>query len=725
VSQKQLIAAWEKALGAAGDPLASELEFGHLAERLAMVTLAGLSPTADADAAGQRLGRMLVGAHLTAPRALAQAVMTLAGYQSQLADLQRHKMIQLQGGLATGHAQAVQRLLLNQQESIHQASAAARDDVAQALSESEARWRTLVDQAPVGIAIGDVEGNVLEANSALQRMLGYSLEEMRGIRIEEFTHPDDGNEVWQDYADLVAGRREEFRSEKRYLRKNGDALWTNLSVSLIRAPDGEPAFQVAVMEDITDRRTLQEKLRHEATHDPLTGLPNRVLFLQRLDRAIADPALGDRVAVLFVDLDGFKFVNDSRGHIVGDRVLIAVAERLAEAAGRGGALVARLAGDEFVALLTGSCADPTPVEVADDLLAALRQPLKVTGQLPVQVGASIGVVELAATGANSAEIMQAADLALHAAKEAGRGRVVEHDPQRKAGQLTRFQLAMQLPGLVERGELALVYQPLIRLDGGAVHSVEALLRWNHPTMGSLSPDLFIRIAEENAAILPVGRWVLDRACADLALSDWPAVNVNVSVRQLYSPGLVDDVRRALEVSGLEPAQLRVEITESVVMNLEDPQPVAVLDSLTELGVRLVMDDFGTGYSNLAALRRLPWHELKLASTFLQGIRSGRSWSPTDRRILATLVDLAHSLDLLVTAEGVETAEQDAQVRQIGCDVAQGWYYATPEPWSAPQSPRRTNHPPAPSTAPTSVVRSGRPHPGGPDTAPMGIARIRR
>ncbi|MBT0773696.1 EAL domain-containing protein [Kineosporia sp. J2-2] len=711
MTQKRLIADWEQALRESGDPLASEHDFAHLAERLSSVTLAGLTPTADADKAGRRLGRLLVDAHLTAPNAIGQAMTVLARYAPDVGDLHREQqLVRMQGGLAAGHAAAVQRLLLAQQEAIHQASTAARDDVARALSESEARWRTLVDQAPVGIAIGDIEGNVLEANSSLQRMFGYSLEEMRGIRVQEFTHPDDTEDIWEQYADLVAGRLEEFRTEKRYVRKDGEVVWTNLSVTLIRDPDGEPAFQVAVMEDITDRRLLQEKLRHEATHDPLTGLPNRVLFLQRLDRAVADPGPDERIAVLFIDLDGFKFVNDSRGHIVGDRVLMAVAERLTEGARPSGALVARLAGDEFVALLSSGLSEATPMRVAEDLLAALKQPLKVTGQLPVQVGASIGVVELAAAGANSAEIMQAADLALHAAKEAGKGRVVEHDPQRRAGQLTRFQVAMQLPGLVERGELALVYQPLVRLDDGEVHSVEALLRWNHPHMGSLSPDMFIRIAEENAAILPIGRWVLDRACADLAASAWPAVNINVSVRQLYSPQFVDDVRRALDLAELDPSMLRVEITESVVMNLDDPEPVAVLDTLTGLGARLVMDDFGTGYSNLAALRRLPWDELKLAGAFLESTRGGRPWNPTDQRILSTLVDLAHSIDLLVTAEGVETAEQDEQVRAIGCDVGQGWYYARAEAFtpSTPARPgpgarRRTS----PDTAPIPKIQSPR------------------
>jgi EAL domain-containing protein (putative c-di-GMP-specific phosphodiesterase class I) len=238
---------------------------------------------------------------------------------------------------------------------------------------------------------------------------------------------------------------------------------------------------------------------------------------------------------------------------------------------------------------------------------------------------------------------------------------------------------MNLPGLVERGELGLVYQPLIRLDTGQVHTVEALLRWNHPQLGSLSPDVFVGIAEENAAIVPIWKWVLDRACTDLAASPWPGVNINVSVRQLYSPTFLDDVRRALDAFQLPASMLRVEITESVIINVDDPEPVEVLHALAGLGVRLVMDDFGTGYSNLAALRRLPLHELKLAGTFLQGVGPGQMVTPADYKILSMVVDLAHTLGLIVTAEGVETAAQDEQVRAIGCDIGQGWFYAAASP----------------------------------------------
>jgi diguanylate cyclase (GGDEF)-like protein/PAS domain S-box-containing protein len=675
VADPALILAWDQALTSAGVPLCAGAEPGKLSERLAEVC--GIVPTSAlaAERMGAELARILVEAQAVAPAVIWHAVLLVGRLP-----LEPWVVARIQSALSFGHATDTQRRLLAQQEAIHQAAIVARDRVAVALRESEARFRALFGQAPVGIGIGDTSGRILDANDALQRMFGYSLAEFQDRRVEDFMHQDDATQVWQDYAALVAGDLDEFRTEKRYLHKDGHIVWTNLSVSLVRGADDEPVFQVAVMEDVTERHQLQEQLLHEATHDSLTGLPNRALFLQQLDAAIANPEAGGQIAVLFLDLDGFKFVNDSRGHLVGDRVLTAVARRLAKTAAKHTALLARLAGDEFVVLLTGQAGRLH--QVAEDLLAALASPIQLDDRQSVHVRASAGVVELPVLDANADELLRAADLALHAAKEDGRGQVVAHDPRRTAHQLTNFTIAMNLPGVVERGELALAYQPLVRLDDGGLHSVEALLRWNHPQLGELSPDLFIRLAEENSAIIPIGRWVLDQACLDLAGSTWPTVNINASVRQLYSPTFVEDIRRALDRNQLVPEQLRIEITESVIMHDTDPGPLASLRVLADAGVRIVMDDFGTGYSNLAALRRFPLHELKLAGTFLKGLGTEREVDAVDLKILATLVDLAHSLGLVVTAEGVETSAQDERVRTIGCDIGQGWYYgsAAPLPW---------------------------------------------
>jgi diguanylate cyclase (GGDEF)-like protein/PAS domain S-box-containing protein len=665
--------AWSQALTAAGirsDVRGRAGDSEPLPHRLAGVSRVCPDSAPAAEQMGAALAALLIEADATAPAVVRHAVLLVGRLP-----MEESLTARVQAALAAGHAVAVQERLLAQQEAIHRAAITARDRAEEALRESEARFRGLFGQAPVGIGIGDTDGRILEVNEELQRMFGYSLAEFRDRRVEDFMHEDDAAQIWQDYAALVAGELDEFRTEKRYRHKDGHIVWTNLSVSLVRGAGDRPIFQVAVMEDVTEQHRLQERLQHEATHDSLTGLPNRALFLHRLDSALTHPRPEARVAVLFLDLDGFKFVNDSRGHLVGDRVLTAVAGRLAEAADKHGAFLARLAGDEFVVLVTPP-ADRLD-QVAKDLVTALDAPVELDDLQAVRVQASVGVVELAVGDTTAGELLRAADLALHAAKAEGRGRVVLHDPSRTARQLTSFTIAMDLPGVVERGELALAYQPLVRLRDGGLHGVEALLRWNHPQLGELSPDLFVRMAEESSAIIPIGRWVLRRACTDLVAGYWPTVNINASVRQLYSPTFITDVRQALEREGLRPDQLRIEITESVIMQEGDAGPIRALGALADLGVRIVMDDFGTGYSNLAALRRVPLHELKLAGTFIKGTDPERGPDPVDLTILTTLVELAHTLGLVVTAEGVETAEQDARVRAIGCDVAQGWFYDRP------------------------------------------------
>lgn len=720
-----LAAAWEHVLAAGGGPALLPTRLRDLALELARTTRAALAPGSDpntddpntgdpntgdagtddpnaddagtdaaagpagppdrAAGAGRQVGRLLVRAHRTRPADLEQVLRMLG---THLSDADPAALARFVGALAGAHSDGVRSILLDQQEAIHQAAVAARDDAERALRDSEARFRALFTDAAVGIGIGDMQGRILEVNEAFQRMLGYTEQEFLRRPVTSLVHPSDDGRTWRDYADLVAGTIDAFRAEKPYQHKDGHAVWTHLTVSLVRDRAGRPLFQVAVVEDITDRRRLQSELLHAATHDALTGLPNRTMFLQQLEAAIHDADPAGWVAVLFVDLDSFKVVNDSRGHVVGDQVLVTVAQRLSVVSERHGALLARLAGDEFVVLAAGDADSVAPTRLADDLLVALEPPVAVRGQQPVHVGASVGVVELPVVGADAEELLRAADLALHAAKESGKGQVVRHDPSRTARQLSRFRIASELPGALDRGELYLVYQPLIVLGSGALHGVEALLRWNHPQLGRITPQLFVPIAEETPVITTIGRWVMEQACRDLLAGDWPAVNVNISVRQLYSPTIVDDVRRLLGEAGMAPDRLRVEVTESVIMHAEAPEPIGVLKQLARLGVRIVMDDFGTGYNNFAVLRRVPLHEIKLAGTFLEGMDPERPPDRTDTQILTTLVELAHALGLVVTAEGVETAEQDRRVRAIGCDIAQGRFYARPAPAPAPAPGRQ-------------------------------------
>ena len=426
-------------------------------------------------------------------------------------------------------------------------------------------------------------------------------------------------------------------------------------------------------------RESEARFRYQATHDSLTDLPNRSLFTERLASAMNRPGWhGRRLGVIFLDLDRFKVVNDTLGHQLGDQLLIQVAARLREAAGEH--LVARLGGDEFVILVEATSGVDEVVRVAEAALAAVRRPINVE-EHEITVTASGGIVERPTSATTPGDLMRAADITLHWAKSAGRARSMIFDPERNKRELARYALSAAMPAALERGEFYLDYQPLASLGDGSVLGVEALVRWRHPDLGVLRPDSFIGLAEETGLIVRLGEWVMAEACREAG--NWsgpdgrsPFISVNLAVRQVHAAGLVDQVRALLERTGLPPQRLQLEITESTMMS-SAAEPVHALRVLADLGVRIAIDDFGTGYSNLAYLRHLPVNELKLAGSFVTGL--GNGGSGTDERILASLVSLAHALDLTVTAEGVETALQAERLRAIGCDAGQGWHFGRPAP----------------------------------------------
>ncbi|MGL5859101.1 MAG: putative bifunctional diguanylate cyclase/phosphodiesterase [Angustibacter sp.] len=592
--------------------------------------------------------------------------------------LVRSRVAHVQGAVASGHADALLEVVLVEQEQIRRADLLARERAEQALRASESRFRSVFTDAAVGIGVGDLTGRILDVNPALIAMLGYRLEEFQERSVIDFMHPEDAQESWADHRDLVEGRRETLRTQKRFFRADGSTIWTDLTVSLIRSDDGRTWHQMAIVEDVTDRRRLQDQLAHEASHDPLTGLPNRTLFLQQLTAALSDTRPGAGVALCFLDLDSFKVINDSLGHLVGDRLLETIAHRLA-ACLAGSGMVARMGGDEFVALIRW-LDDPAPLELlTGQLLEAVAQPIPLEGH-QLTVSASIGVAQAPAGQASATDLIRAADITLQRAKLEGKGRVVFHDPQRGATQVTLYTLAATLPGALDRGEFGLRYQPLVDLRQDRLNAVEVLLRWHHPRFGVLTPDRFIELAEETGAILPLGRWILRQACAEAVRLDLPPdlrLSVNIAVRQLQQPGFVRDVLDTLRETGLPPGRLQLEITESAVMAAEAEGPLAALRELVELGVRIAVDDFGTGYSNFAYLRRLPVHDLKLAGAFLDGLGASGPPDPAAVHLVTTMIDLAHGLGISVTAEGVETASQAQLLKALNCDTAQGWYCGPP------------------------------------------------
>jgi diguanylate cyclase (GGDEF)-like protein/PAS domain S-box-containing protein len=590
------------------------------------------------------------------------------------AELLQERVLSVAATLAQGFADATREQALAAQEEMQRAALAAVRSAELDRRTSEARFGALFAQAAVGIGLLSMSGRVIDANAAWATMMGYEVAEMRGLPIAELVSPGGSRPAMRRLGEVLSGIRDHFRLEITHDNRNGARLYLDLSVSKVQSGDGDPDFLVGVAVDITERKRLENRLWQESRHDPLTDLPNRTLFFEHLDALLTLLRPERPVGICYIDLDGFKSINDGLGHGVGDRVLIRVAERLSSAVTAPGSLLARLGGDEFGVLIDGG----DPGEQASLILAALKEPITIDGR-ELTVSASVGVVDTASAGMEAAALMRAADITLYQAKDRGRGRWERHDPERNADQVTRHTLATEMSAALTRGEFFLEYQPLVSLRDGTIRRVEALVRWQHPRLGLLQPDEFIAMAEENGHIVALGRWVLRTASE--AACEWnrrfPAakvgVNVNVAVGQLHDPQLSEHVCSTLAETGLPPHLLYLELTESAVLG-EAPGPVDVLTRLAAAGVRLVIDDFGTGYSNLLHLSRLPASELKIAGSFLQASPTG---DLANDKILPAIISLAHSLGLTVTAEGVESAAQADRLRELNCDTAQGWHFGCP------------------------------------------------
>ncbi|MFD8970376.1 putative bifunctional diguanylate cyclase/phosphodiesterase [Streptomyces sp. NPDC059568] len=576
-------------------------------------------------------------------------------------------------------------------------------------------YRAAFHAAQLAMAVLDNEGTVISANDALAALLGTQRAALFDQSAADLVDLASDGRTWHAYRAVLDSRRAHFRCTRRLKHSDGRTLWAEVTV----APVPESSTALLSIADISDRRELQARLRHLQMHDPVTRLPNRTLFFERLTSALETSAAagygggtsgtydagayargpygdarGDgrtgRIGLCYLDLDGFKAVNDTLGHRTGDRLLAAVATRLTECADQdgytrsGGHLVARLGGDEFAILVEDSIGTEQLADLARSVLTALQRPFDLAGQR-LSVSASIGVVERAAEGTTPTGLMQAADTTLYWAKADGKARWTLFDPERNAHRMTRQALTSRLRPAVEREEFVLQYQPLVGMADGVVRGVEALVRWNHPQFGTLAPNRFIGIAEEDGSIVQLGRWVLRTACRQAR--QWQLghpharplfVSVNVAVRQVWDSDLVADVAEILAETGLAPHLLQLELTESAVMGSAG-RPLQALQALSDMGVRIAIDDFGTGYSNLAYLSRLPVSVLKLDGSFVRGFRydEGVHPNPADETIVEALVQLAHRLGLTVTAECVETSGQAARLQRIGCDTGQGWLFSRP------------------------------------------------
>lgn len=529
-----------------------------------------------------------------------------------------------------------------------------------------------------GIVIADAVASdmpIVYVNAAFERMTGYAAAEVVGQNCRFLQ----GTEAAQEGVQTMRGALKERRACEvilRNYRKDGSLFWNNLRLAPVVGANGQVTHFVGSQTDVTERIRAEQELAHRATHDGLTGLPNRGLLEDRLQHAIAQASRGDgRIGVAFVDLDNFKMFNDSIGHTAGDTVLKTIGDRLRTCL-RSGDTVARLGGDEFVIVVEQLEDDAMLRDVGQRVLSAVAQPIVLNGQA-YEVGCSVGTAVYPRDGTTPGSLIQHADFAMYKAKEDGRGVLRIYEPKLDARHADRLNLEVALRQALARKEFVLHYQPKCNTASGRVCGAEALVRWHHPERGLVPPLQFIELAEQTGVIVPLGEWVLEEACREshrlreAGLSDF-AIAVNVSAIQFKQANFMAMIRRILAETGLSTAGLSLEITESVMMS--DPETfTATLRDLKALGVKVALDDFGTGYSSLSYLKRFPIDQVKIDRAFVRDITSDAA----DAAISSAIIAMAHSLDMSVVAEGVENAEQVAYLRGRGCDELQGYYLSRP------------------------------------------------
>lgn len=553
------------------------------------------------------------------------------------------------------------------------------EEKSEALQESEGRFRSAFDYAPIGIGLLTSSGKWLKVNHALTEILGYTEADFLEMDFQSITLPEDLGLTLVKVHELLAGKIQNCQMEQRYVHKTGRTVWTSWSVSAASDTDSGQPNLIFQIQDITDKKIAQEKLEHDATHDALTGLPNRSLFMSRLSSALekAHSTKNYRVSVLFIDLDRFKIVNDSLGHLIGDQLLKSISERLREGL-RPSDLVARLGGDEFTILVEGTYDEREVTRIAERIQQKFGIPFELSGH-EVYSSASIGILHASENHLTAQDMMRDADTAMYQAKRAGKARhaIFDEEMHRAAREVLR--LETDLRRAVERNEFTVQYQPIYNLTTMDVEYIEALARWNHPTLGPISPGKFIPLAEEIGVIDRVCEQILRKVCVEIgSLNDRRrpdgnyGVGVNLSCRQFAQPGLVESICGILDETAFSAKNLKLEITESVFFEYPE-RAVDMLNKLRGLGVDIHIDDFGTGYSNLSYLMKLPISTLKIDRSFVSIVDDDGS----NDKIVEAIIDLATNLGLRVIAEGIETVGQLERLRALKCEAGQGYYLAKP------------------------------------------------
>ncbi len=580
------------------------------------------------------------------------------------------------GGLLPNSEQRTVLELFASQAAVAIAESRARDRAEARRWEAEHRWQVTFERSPIGAAIVGQDGELLQVNESLVGMLGYRREELLRLRLSQLTHPDDVDEGTALFNELLDGTRDSYENQKRLVHADGHVVFGLLHVGVIRNSAGAIQSIVAQINDVTQRKQAEDRLAHRAMHDSLTELPNRTL-LEELLAGYLDA--GRPAGVLYCDLDRFKIVNDSLGHEAGDELLLVLSHRLRDAL-PAGVTLGRVGGDEFVVLAPDEDDPRRLYALAQRMTTALEQPLVIRGHLHT-ASLSIGITVGGAGYDHPDEVLREADLALLRAKRRGRARIEMYDPtQDKPVTVHELELEHSLrSALAENRGLVPYFQPIVGLLDNVAVGYEALVRWEHAEQGLLDPDAFLPMAEQTGLIVPLGWWMLATCCkaaGDARLTGGSAqwVAVNASGSQLGRGQLVPEIRRGLELGGLSPERLHLEITESALVEAS-PAAIREVHEVADLGVKIALDDFGTGYSSLSLLRNLPVSTVKIDRSFVAPIATDRN----ARAIVRAVIGLCQELNIRTVAEGIETQEQLTSVRALGCCQGQGYLLGRPMP----------------------------------------------